>query len=65
MVLLEGMKRKNSGITLKFGIEIEVPAYPFEKRKNTCNNRGSATHTTSDFYKNYLYVKNVNEEYLE
>ena len=25
MVLLEGMKRKNSGITLKFGIEIEVP----------------------------------------
>ena len=26
-------EKKNSGITLKFGIEIEVPAYPFEKRK--------------------------------
>ena len=44
MVLLEGMKRKNSGITLKFGIEIEVPAYPFEKRKNTCNNRECYSH---------------------
>ena len=44
-------EKKNSGITLKFGIEIEVPPTLLKKRKNTCNNRGSATHTTSDFIK--------------
>ena len=57
MVLLEGMKRKNSGITLKFGIEIEVPLPFLKKRKNTCNNRGSATHTTSDFIKLFICKK--------